>query len=70
MLYDINSVITNYLHRVYKIFNTWQDFHNEIEHIKQILINNFPNYLVDKLIKNFIEKEHNISITKKRTKQT
>ena len=70
MLYDINSVITNYLHRVYKIFNTWQDFHNEIEHIKQILINNFPNYLVDKHIKNFIDKRTKYINNKKKIKQT
>ena len=42
------SVITNYLHRVFKVSSTWSDFHNEVKYIKQMLIdNNYPNYLVD-----------------------
>ena len=50
------SVITNYLHRAFKISNTWSDFHNEIQFIKQMLINNnYPNYLVDCEIKRFLE---------------
>ena len=52
------SVITNYLHRAFKVSNTWSDFHNEINHIKQMLINNnYPNYLVDDEIKRFLDKK-------------
>ena len=45
----------NYLQRAYKICNTWQEFHQEVQHIKQVLINNnFTNTVVDNHIKTFI----------------
>ena len=52
-------MITNYLHRAYKITNTWKEFTNEIEHIKQMFINKFTNTIVDKNIKYFINKKMN-----------
>ena len=50
-----NSVITNYLNRAYRISDSWQDFHNEITHIKQMLVNNnYSNKTVDVQIKKFL----------------
>ena len=55
-----NSVITNYLNRAYNITNNWLEFHQEAQHIKQILINNnFTNTVVDTHIKKFINKKIN-----------
>ena len=52
------SVITNYLHRAFKVSSTWSNFHNEVEYIKQMLINNnYPNYLVDSEINRFLNKK-------------
>ena len=51
-----NSVITNYLTRAYKICDSWQDFHNEVKHIKQVLVNNnYSNKTVDLHIKKFLQ---------------
>ena len=48
------SVITNYLNRAYKVSKTWEDFHIEVLHIKQRLINNnYTNSMVDSEIKKF-----------------
>ena len=50
-----NSVIKSYLRRAYKISSTWQHFHQEIERVKQLLINNnFCNRNVDKEISAFL----------------
>ena len=50
-----NSVISNYLHRAYKISQNWSDFHAEILHIKQLLVNNnYSNSLIDKQIESFL----------------
>ena len=50
-----NSVIQNFLNRAYKISQTWRDFHTEVKHIKQTLINNnYSNNLVDQHINTFI----------------
>ena len=49
------SVITNYLNRAYKVSKTWEDFHIEVLHIKQRLINNnYTNSMVDSEIKKFL----------------
>ena len=49
------SVITNYLNRAYKVSKTWKEFHTEILHIKQRLINNnYTNTMVDQEIKKFL----------------
>ena len=49
------SVIMNYLNRAYKVSKTWQDFHTEILHIRQRLINNnYTNTMVDSEIKKFL----------------
>ena len=34
-----NSVIINYLNRAYKVTGNWEDFNNEVRHIKQMLVN-------------------------------
>ena len=50
------SVINNFLTRAYKISQNWHEFHNEIIHIKQMLINNnFSNRVVDHQVKKFID---------------
>ena len=50
-----NSVISNYLNRAYKISQNWQDFHTEINHMKQVLINNnYSNSTIDRKIEQFI----------------
>ena len=49
------SVISNYLNRAYRISDSWQDFHEEVVHIKQLLINNnFSNKMVDNQINKFL----------------
>ena len=67
-----NSVITNYLNRAYKVCSTWQDFTNEVEHIKQLLIdNNYTNKQVDLHVRKFInmkiKRKNNIQKEKKNT---
>ena len=59
------SVIFSYLNRAYNTSDNWKDFHEEVLHIKQLLINNnFSNRMVDEQIKKFLDKklshkEHN-----------
>ena len=54
------SVIKNYLRRAYKICKSWTDFHQEIQLIKQMLVNNnYSNTLVDNNIKMFINNKIN-----------
>ena len=51
-----SSVISNYLNRAFKISQNWKDFHEEVVHIKQLLINNnFSNKMVDSQIKKFLD---------------
>ena len=51
-----NSVIFSYLNRAYNISDNWNDFHEEVIHVKQLLINNnFSNTMVDHQIKKFLE---------------
>ena len=51
-----SSVITNYLNRAYKISDSWSSFHNEVMHIKQVLVNNnYSNTIVEQHIKKFLE---------------
>ena len=53
-----DSVIFSYINRAYKITQNWQDFHQEIKRIKQLLINNnYSNRDVDKHIQNFLDKK-------------
>ena len=53
-----DSVITNYLTRAYKISDSWNTFHREIKHIKQVLVNNnYSNRTVDQHIKKFLERK-------------
>lgn len=56
------SVIKNFIHRAMTICSNWVELNSELERIKQILINNnFPNALVDKTIKKYLDKEFNIN---------
>ena len=69
------SVIKDFLHRSFKICSTQLEFRNDINRIKQILINNnFPNKLVDKHIKQFINKNltthHNNRINQDNSSET
>ena len=57
-----NSVITSYLNRAFKVCMSWEEFHKEILHIKQMLVNNnFSDIEIDSHIKNFIDKKFNNS---------
>ena len=50
-----NSVITNYLNRAYRISMNWDDFHTEVDHMKQMLINNnYSNNIIDRQIEKFV----------------
>ena len=40
VLIDTKSVIRNYLKRAYKISNNWHKLEEELDKIKQILVNN------------------------------
>ena len=52
------SVIMSYLTRAYKVSTNWNDFHMEVNHIKQMLINNnYSNSFVDKIIQKFVSKK-------------
>ena len=52
------SVITNYLNRAYKLSSTWEEFHLEVLHIKQRLVNNnYSNTVIDKYIKSFLDQK-------------
>ena len=47
-----------FLHRAYNICSDYASLTTEITRIKQLLIDkNFPNYLVDEVIKEFINKK-------------
>ena len=54
------GVIKNFLHRAHNICSDYTSLTTEIARIKQLLINNnFPNYLVDQVTKEFINKKQN-----------
>ena len=54
------SVILSYLNRAYKASKTWSEFHIEVMHIKQRLVNNnYTNTMIDTEIKKFLAKKHN-----------
>ena len=65
-----NSVIYSYLNRAYKTCQNWKDFHEELLHIKQILVNNnFSNSVIDKETRKFLQsklgnKEQNSKLIK------
>ena len=53
-----DSVIFSYINRAYKITQSWQDFHIELDRIKQLLINNnYSNRDVDVHIHKFLDKK-------------
>ena len=57
-----SSVITNYLNRAYKVSDSWQNFHNEVIHIKQVLVNNnYSNTVIDQHVKKFLDKKVNLN---------
>ena len=52
------ALIKTLLHRTYRICSDWKLFDAELSRIKQNLVNNnFPQYLLDKIIKTFINKK-------------
>ena len=54
------SVIHNYLNRAYKISTNWIDFNNEVDHIKQMLINNnYSNSMFDQTLNKFLQQKCN-----------
>ena len=49
------SVINNYLSRAYKISSNWDDFHLEIQRIRQLLINNgFTDTMFDSCLNRYL----------------
>jgi hypothetical protein len=55
-----DGTIKALIHRTYKITSDWQLFHNNIEILKQSLINNgYPNKLFDSVLANYLSKQQN-----------
>ena len=55
--------------RLFKICNTWNSFHKEMERIKSNLIRNaYPPYLIDKVIKKYLD--HKFSSNQNQLKDT
>ena len=56
------GVIKTLLHRSYSICSDFQTFYDDVQRIKQMLVNNnFPNFIVDKTIKTFIDNKNNVN---------
>ena len=51
------SVKNNYINRAFKIMNNLEDFHEEINNIKQTLVNNYCNHMMENQIQTFLEKK-------------
>ena len=60
------GVIKTMLHRAYTVCSTWELFHQEIERLKQLFVNNnFPLLLIETQINKFLNfKLHNDSTVK------
>ena len=57
--YKIVTIAT-LLNRALKIFRNWQLFHDEVNRLKQIFVNNnFLNYIFHEFVKNFLNKRFN-----------
>ena len=66
-----DSVIFSYLNRAYKVTRTWKDFDQEIQQVKQLLVNNnFSNTEIDSHINRFIDKKMQTSDTSSQQKPT
>ena len=53
-----DSVIKNYIKRAFKLSTTWESFHNELIHIKQMLVNNnYSNSTIDHHINKFLQQK-------------
>ena len=53
------GVIKSFLHRAYMVSSTWEVFNVELKRIKQTLVNNnFPLSIIDKTIKEFLDKKN------------
>ena len=67
--YKIGTIVT-LLNRALKISTNWELFHDEVKRLKQLFVNNnFPNYVFDECLKNFLNKRFNNS-EERRTKHT
>ena len=65
------SVISNYINRAYKISSTWSEFHTELNHMKQRLINNnYSNKMVDIQIDKFLKLKFTVSESDKKQRKT
>ena len=50
------SLIKCLIERLFKIYNNWDSFHNDIENIKSNLIKNaYPLFLIDKVNKKYLD---------------
>jgi hypothetical protein len=60
------GVIKTFLHRAFTICSDWVAFIEEIEKIKQKLVNNgFPQDLIEKEVKNFLNSKHKLEVSRK-----
>ena len=51
------GVIKTLLHRAFHICSNWDNFHTEVERVKQLLTNNnFPINIIDRTLKEFLDK--------------
>ena len=58
----IISLVKCLIDRAYKLNNTWLGFHYDIKIIAETLKRNlYPQHLIDKLIKSYLNKVHSIS---------
>ena len=65
------SVISNYINRAFKISSTWSEFHTELNHMKQRLINNnYSNKMVDTQIDKFLKLKLTASESNKKERKT
>ena len=62
------SVVSGFVHRIYRACSTWSNFHISLEKAKQILINNqYPESFFDPIIQKTLE---NIVLSKTKEKIT
>jgi hypothetical protein len=58
------GLINTFLNRAYKICSNYETLHTEFIRIKHMLVNNqYPNYLIDEKIRNFLNKKLDNSTT-------
>ena len=63
------SLIKTLTNRIYKICNNWRNFHQNVKELRVILSKNmFPPQLIDKTIKNYLDKQYSNDKNNEKTK--